>query len=81
MLEEKKNLYEIFKERIQDFLNKFKVYHRVENASFHFSSNPTVYELETQLPELWLRSRNPFDKNLAYYNDQVINLPEKMFPS
>lgn len=65
---------------IQFLLNKFKVNRKVENASFQFSSNPTVYELESQLPELWLRSRNPLDKNLAYYSDQVINLPEMKFP-
>ncbi len=65
---------------IQFLLNRFKANRKVENASFQFSSNPTVYELESQLPELWLRSRNPIDKNLAYYSDQVLNLPEKKFP-
>ena len=65
---------------IQFLLNKFKVNRKLENASFQFSSNPTVYELETQLPDLWLRSRNPIDKNLAYFSDQTLNLPEKKFP-
>lgn len=77
----KVDLVENFREKIQCFLNKFKVYQRPENVSFQFSSNPTVYELETQLPELWLRSRSPIDKNLVYYSDQTLNLPLKLFPS
>ena len=60
----KVDLVENFREKIQCFLNKFK-----------------VYQLETQLPELWLRSRSPIDKNLVYYSDQTLNLPLKLFPS
>ena len=64
---------------IQLFLSKFKISQNVGSSSFQFKSNPTVFNLESQVPEIWLRSKNPIDKNQIFYNFST-NLPKNSFP-
>lgn len=66
---------------IQSFLNKFVINATVESSTFEFKSNPNVYIVESQVPELWLKSKNPFDKNSSFVeNGYQIKHPANFFP-
>ena len=73
------NLQEKLNLTIQSLLNKFKTSRNVDQTSFQFKANPTVYMLESQVPEIWLKSKNPINKNDIYYNFMT-NLPPNPFP-
>ena len=48
---------------------------------FDFRTNPNVYSVESQEPEIYLCSLKPFDKNLCFYNIKLTtNLKENLFP-
>ena len=53
-------------EAIQNLLTKFKKTSGNEKFPFHFKSNPNVYVVEGQIPDIWLKTRKPFDKNLCF---------------
>ena len=72
-------LQENLTQTIQSLLNKFKASRNVDLTSFQFKSNPTVYMLESQVPEIWLKSKNPINKHDVYYNFMT-NLPPNPFP-
>jgi hypothetical protein len=53
-------------DNIQLFLNKYSIDLGNKHLSFAFRSNPDIYEIETQLPDLWIKTRKQFDKNECY---------------
>jgi len=64
---------------IQCFFNKFKTCQNSDNFSFQFTANPTVYVIESQIPELWLASKNPVDKNQIYHGSSY-NPQRNLYP-
>jgi len=75
------NLREKLSETVQSFLGKFKISQSVENTTFQFKANPTVFVFESQVPEIWLTSKNPIDKNQVYYGFNDKYLPKNPFPN
>ena len=75
----KSKIQENLSTTIQMFLSKFKISHNVDRTTFQFKSNPTVYMPESQVPQIWLESKNPINKNDVYYNFMT-NLPANPFP-
>jgi hypothetical protein len=68
-------------ETIQENLNKFKQEADTDRFTFCFKSNPNVFSLETQIPELWSKTRQPFDKNSCFIIEAGNVLPKpNMFP-
>jgi hypothetical protein len=59
---------ELYK-KIQFFLSKFKKYTGTQLFSFQFISNPNVYSVDVQIPDLWIKTRKPFDKNECFYTE------------
>ena len=58
-----KNIYLI---NIQNFLNHF---HKTKDFSLMYegiTSESPIFSNESQLPDLWLKTRTPFDKNIAF---------------
>jgi len=51
---------------IQKFLIYFKKAGASNKLSFNFRSNPRVYAAESHLPDLWLKSLIPIDRNEAF---------------
>jgi hypothetical protein len=66
-------LFENMHEIVQYFLNKFKKNSSPENFSFYFKSNPNVNVVEPQIPDLWLKTRIPFDKNQCFVRGELSN--------
>lgn len=66
---------------VQYFLEKFRKYPDYPKFTNSFKSNPLVYTAEIQIPELWLRTRNAFDKNMCFiFEDEKRFTEENMFP-
>lgn len=66
---------------IQSLLLKFKKNSGNENFSFYFKSNPDVYICEPQVPDIWLRTRKPFDKNQCFeFENGKESLKENFYP-
>jgi hypothetical protein len=61
------SLKEQMHERVQHFLTKFKHNNRVnESFPFQFRSNPNVFSIETQVPDIWIKTRQQLDKNNCF---------------
>jgi hypothetical protein len=58
-----KNIYLINIQKFFNFFYKSKAFHKMSST---FKSEPLVFENESQLPDLWLKTRTPFDKNIAF---------------
>lgn len=68
-------------ETIQNYLNKFKQESETDKFVFCFKSNPSVFSLETQIPEVWSKTRQPFDKNSCFIIETGNVLPKpNLFP-
>jgi hypothetical protein len=74
-------------EIIQDFLDRYKKSCDFSRFKFEFRSNPAVFMCVSQLPDLWSKTRTPFDKNQAFFkftdkNGKKVNHPTKpqLFP-
>jgi hypothetical protein len=69
-----------FEENIQYFLNKYKTEINNKNLSFTFRSNPNIHVIESQLPDLWLKTRKPFNRNACFYSEKEENRTENTYP-
>jgi hypothetical protein len=58
-----KNIYLI---NIQNFLNNFHKTKDFSKMCEGITSESPIFEKESQLPDLWLKTRTPFDKNIAF---------------
>jgi len=76
------NTFEKLNSTIQSILTKFKICQKPSDTSFYFSSNPNVYETESQIPELWIKSHNPINKNNSFFFENNSYLPSRanLFP-
>lgn len=72
------NLREKLHNTVQHFLTKFQKNTGQERLPFDFKSNPNVHCIEPYLPDLWLKTRKPFDKNECFVNEKL--LKENLFP-
>ena len=79
MSTDKSSLQDNLTTTIQSFLNKFRITRNVDQTTFQFKANPTVYILESQVTEIWLKSRNPINKNEVFYN-YISNSPPNQYP-
>ena len=48
---------------IQNLLNQFQIDPYNFYFPVHFKSNRELYESETQMPDLWLKTRKQFNRN------------------
>lgn len=58
-----KNIYLI---NIQKFLNHFYKTKDYSKMCEGITSNSPIFVSESQLPDIWLKTRTPFDKNIAF---------------
>jgi hypothetical protein len=65
---------------IQTFLSKYQTTKLPENTSFQFKSNPSVFEIESQMPEILIKSYNPINKNFVFYDYAGKINPPNLFP-
>ncbi len=65
---------------IQYYLTKFKKISESDLFSFYFKSNPNVYSTETQIPDLYLKTIKPFDKNECFVMNINKKLNKSIFP-
>ena len=42
-----------------------------KEVPFDFRSNPNIFAAESQLPELYLQSKQPRDKNISFYSKKM----------
>jgi len=61
--ESTKNIYLL---NIQKFLNHFHKSKDFRKMAQPFLSESQLFVNESQLPDLWLKTRTPFDKNIAF---------------
>jgi hypothetical protein len=66
MSDKKMNIVDKTHELVQLFLTKFKKNSSNDKFSFYFKSNPNVYTVEPQIPDLYIKTRKPFDKNECF---------------
>lgn len=77
----RENLNLKLQKAIQSSLTKFKKNTENTKFSFYFKSNPNVYVVETQVPDLWLKTRKPFNKNECFlYGIAERETKENMYP-
>lgn len=53
-------------ENIQRFLSSFKYYPETSKISQAFLSDNTIYSKESLIPDIWLKTKCPINKNLAF---------------
>jgi hypothetical protein len=63
---ESKSAKGIYLINIQKFLNFFQKSKEFHKMSDSFKTEPRIFINESQLPDLWLKTRTPFDKNIAF---------------
>ncbi len=63
---------------LQVFLSKFKKT-KSPSANFEYITNPNVYSLQSSLPDLYLKTRIPFDKNQCFIRSKKA-ISVNMFP-
>ncbi len=59
----KKNDKKLITNNIQNFLNKYK---KVSDLDMHFESTIDALTKDSQLPDLYLKTRRPFDRNKIF---------------
>ena len=64
---------------LQIFLNKYRRTEPV-NLNIDFLKNKDVFTAEKQLPDLYLKTRVPFDKNQCFYYPYAKKQQPNMFP-
>lgn len=53
-------------ENIQKFLSSFKYYPQTSNISQAFISDTSIYSKESLIPDIWLKTKCPINKNLVF---------------
>jgi hypothetical protein len=71
---------EKYHENIQLFLNKYKLNTDNKNLSFPFKTNPDIYIVESQLPDLYIKTRQKIDKNVFFVFDKEIKKSINLYP-
>lgn len=62
-------------------LSKFTVEPCPSSVPLDFRSNPNIFSADTQLPDLYIKSKNPIDKNICFYKiSYTPTLHENIFP-
>lgn len=65
----------------EKILSKFQTFPCPDEISIDFKTNPNVYSAQSQLPDLYLKSKTPIDKNICFYNiNYSLKLKENIFP-
>jgi hypothetical protein len=77
-----KPMVEKMHDTVQFFLTKFKKNSEDEKFSFYFKCNPNVNIIESQVPDLWLKTLTQFNKNDCFIieGDKKIEAKENLFP-
>lgn len=58
-----KNIYLLNIQKILNYFHKSKDFHTMSSS---FTCEQIVFVTQSQLPDLWLKTRTPFDKNIAF---------------
>ncbi len=64
---------------IQLYLNKYRKMQPV-TTNMEFLNNKSVFSAESQLPDLYLKTRVPFDKNQCFFQNSTKKTQPNMFP-
>ena len=64
---------------IQLFLNKYKINSDNKNLSFPFKTNPDIYIVESQLPDLYIKTRQQINKNDCFVLEKQ-NITSNLYP-
>lgn len=72
MKDGKSELQNLHLSSIQKLLNSFTQTGSLENSvPIHFKANPLVFAIEPQVPDIWLKTRFKFDKNLCFFGQKA----------
>lgn len=79
-LPKKDNIQEIKHKNIIAFLTAFKRSNDLSKINQKVQGNNTIFTAESQLPELWIKTRCPVNLNMAFYDFKTLQEEKKMYP-
>ncbi len=60
---------------IQFLLDKYITHNFDFYFPFHFKSNPDLYIIESQIPDLWSKTRRFLNRNDCFFTDNNCSVP------